>query len=342
MTKIAISAVLVVLLVACADGASPDHAPRASPNTNSEAPDDSVEANLVAQATASAAAATAHAALAESELAQARVERVAVQGTTTARATDQALAVRTTEVALEATQSVAAFTATAEAAAASATAMSWQLSQAATADAASSIARAAQVQLAASATAMALQQHQERVAAEWERDVLLPAKTVALVVLMLICIIGIVLFGARLFNALILHLRIIRDPSGHAIVFQEADGVGRQLVLLPNRSPGAAIQIAPSAAQLHHVVVGAADPDVTMRAQTLEGLAFASKRESRGVAPSTRPLLPEPGALRVLNAQQLPPPSIADSHALQVIDADWRVAEPISLIPVTAQGGARG
>lgn len=45
-------------------------------------------------------------------------------------------------------------------------------------------------------------------------------------------------FGVRLFNALILRVRIIRDPAGHAIIFTERDKQGRQTLLLPNRAPG--------------------------------------------------------------------------------------------------------
>ncbi|NJM41477.1 MAG: hypothetical protein HC853_12280, partial [Anaerolineae bacterium] len=230
------------VLIACGAAATQPEDPFAIPAPPPAAPySDDVRAN----ATAVAANATAQAAYTNAVNARERAREAAVKGTALARATDRALETRGTEVALMATSTAIVMEATQQASSVQATAEAERINQRATLQAQAFLVQATGIALTATGTAMAIQSNQERAAAQWESNVVMPAKKVSIVIFIVLLLLALAFFGVRLFDALILRVRIIRDPSGHAIILPEPDQQGRQAVLLPNRVPGPVLQLAP-------------------------------------------------------------------------------------------------
>ncbi|MCS7352347.1 MAG: hypothetical protein RMM10_12670, partial [Anaerolineae bacterium] len=124
--------------------------------------------------------------------------------------------------------------------------------------------------LQATATAVARAQAAEERAAWWAAHVWAPLQALAAALALLG---GLALAGwaaVRVLDALVLRIRVIRDPAGFPILVPEPDGRGRRMIFLPHRSPGPALVAAPPEAALPRVEAPAADPDATRRAQAVE------------------------------------------------------------------------
>jgi hypothetical protein len=291
--------------------------------------------DIHANATAVAANATAQAAYTAAVRARERAREAAAQGTTVARATDHALVVRATEVALSATATMSAIQASAYSASLEATATAEESArQAARVTQALSV-QATEMAFGATSTAVALLARQEQAAADWEDSVVTPARKVAVAVGIFLLLAASAFCGLRAFDALILRARIIRDPSGHAIIVPELDRQGRQLLLLPHRAPGAVLQIAPPATLPAQVAAEAVDAEVTRRAQLVEAIGITSAGNPQARLPAPRIIgdaraadqlgsLTQAPLLRLIPSHELPPPEIADQHAIQAMDEDWR------------------
>ena len=317
---------LLLICAACSELSAP-------PSASETAPGDF---DVAAKATAVAARSTAQAADAQVSKALADAQRVEAQNTAVAHATDRALDLQMKQVAIAATSTAIAVFATSQSAQLRATDAAFEaelnatreatrVEQQAVVQAAVISAQSTQVALVATGTSVATQTEADVTAAAWQIRVITPAKAIALVVLLGLCLTALGFFGVRLFDAVILRVRIVRDPSGHAIVLPEPDRAGRRLLLLPHRSPGAVLQIVPPTLAPQQVLAEAIDTDVTQRAQVIEAIGVsAAQRPSGGIAiPKPSSLLQAP-LIRVIGPDQLPPPNLADTHAVEAIDADWR------------------
>lgn len=210
-------AVIALFLAACGS-------PRDSDPTLADPPQPTPFADGInAQATASAAAATAQAALVASQQARKRVTQIAAQSTVIARATDRALEVQTTEVAIAETSTALSFEATIQANAIQATDEARRFDQRATADARANEIRAAQIALSATADAVALQHQQEVASADWERNIVMPAKKLVAIALLLVVLAGLIWMGIRLFDALILRKRFLNGRISLPDVSRQAN-----------------------------------------------------------------------------------------------------------------------
>jgi hypothetical protein len=333
-TKIVLLIFLVYpVLAACGNTAPADTDPYAIPAPPPAAP---YSEDVRANATAVAANATARAAYANAVNAREKAREATVKGTVMARATDHALETRGTEVALMATSTAIVMQATAQASAVQATSEADRMNHQATAQAQLFLVQATGITLSATGTAVALQSNQERAAADWESNVVMPAKKVGIVIFIVLLLLALAFFGVRLFDALILRVRIIRDPSGHAIILPEPDKRGRQTMLLPNRTPGPVLQLAPPDVKPQQVVVDGTDADVTQRAQVIEAMSITQHQSQRQAAQRVLGdaiVIPQLGSLtqptvvRLIPTEQLPPAQIADGLAIEAIDADWRRAD---------------
>ncbi len=210
------------------------------------------------------------------------------------------------------------------------------INQRATAQVYAVTAEAERVAAQATRSALALDQQQRAAAAAWENNVVMPAKSVALVIFIGLLLTAFAWCGVRLFDALILRARIVRDPSGHAILIPEPDKQGRQLILLPGRMPGAAIQVTPPERLPNRIISEAVDAEVTQRAQMVEVIGIVAKQSSQspGHAVNARNLitpnlaqLTQAPPIRIIQPEQLPPMGLADANAVQAIEADWRRAD---------------
>jgi hypothetical protein len=321
------------VVAACSNNTPTETDPYAVPAPPPAAP---YSEDVRANATAVAANATAQAAYANAVNALEKAHDAAVKGTAVARATDRALETRGTEIALMATSTAVVMQATLQASSVQATAEAERINQQATVQAQTLLVQATGIALTATGTAVAIQGNQERAAAEWENNVVMPAKKVGIVIFMVLLLIALASFGVRLFDALILRVRIIRDPSGHAIILPEPDKQGRQTMLLPNRTPGPVLQLAPPDMKPQQVVVDGTDADVTQRAQVIEAMSISQGQVQQ--QPVQRVLgdavivpqlgsLTQPTVVRLIPTEQLPPAQIADGLAIEAIDADWRRAD---------------
>jgi hypothetical protein len=335
---------LMLLLTACGSESTPNDseiAPVPAP------PPPATFEDVSANSTAVAANATAQSAYTNAVNARERAREAASKGTAVARATDRVIEIRGTEVAAEATATIIAIRTTAEASFMQATLEANQINQQGTAQAQvislqatqqtqAMNAQTTQVAVIATGTAIAMLRQQEIAAADWENNIVTPAKKMGIVLVIGLSVAALAFFGVRLIDALILRVRIIRDPSGHAIVIPKPDKQGRQTVLLPNRVPGPVLQLAPPQVQPQQVSVDGADADVTQRAQVIEAMSITQHQVQRQpvqrllgdavIVPQLGSLTQQP-VVRLVPAEQLPPAQIADGHAIEAIDADWRRAD---------------
>ncbi len=283
--------------------------------------------NVRANATAIAANATAQAAYTSATTAREKARESAVQSTAIARATDRAIEVETAQLAIAATTSALSAQSTREAESVNATAEAAVIQRQELARNQTFSTQATAIALSATSTAIAVQATGEIASANWQNNVVLPVSKIAVAILVVLALLGIAYFGIRIFDAIILRVRVIRDPSGHAILIPEPDKAGRRTILLPHRSPGAVLQLTPPNASPVQVLAEAVDAEVTQRAQMIEALGITARRSHASparVEPPIAKLLSRPQLIRLVSSQQLPPPEIADEHAIQVIDADWR------------------
>lgn len=246
-------------------------------------------------------------ALAERYRQEAEAARLAITATR-AEAQRRALATREA-VEILATRQALEERATRAALEIQATAAAQAAAMRATEDARAVRATATAVALRATATAVARAAEAEARALWWEERFGRPVRTLAAGLLLLG---GLALAGwaaVRVLDALILRIRVIRDPAGFPILVPEPDGQGRQVIFLPHRAPGPALTASPPDAAPPRVEAPAADPDATRRAQAVElirAVAAGGWREAAGAvrrmeAPAARP------AVEVIPPDRVPP-----------------------------------
>ncbi len=274
-----------------------------------------VTQNAQATATAQSAQSTATAQAAQStQSAQAQ----AAQQRATVHAQNVAATGTAQSVSVQVTQASAASTATADAANAQAT----RASASATATANAANAQATQVSAQATATVSAAQVLAAQEKADWERRLesgraIASFVGAALVLLAAVVIVG---FGAlRFIDAGVLRARVLRDKTGTVLVIGEKDQNGRQMVLIPGRSPGAALTITPPGDTPLQIEAGAVDDETTKRDQAVSLMiaATAGKRNADDV-------LAELTAGEQVRFVDEPPAQLVSGEVKQLMDDDWR------------------
>ena len=280
----------------------------------------------------------------------ANVERQTKQATASAqlrlRATDDALRLSQEKNALEVTRVANVQVAQATQIALDNIASMQRAQLAATAQAGAVAIRATTVSIDATATAVAIMQDNAQRSAEWERDVLIPAKTfitagagiaVAIVVLYLL-----VRFGFKMVDTWVLHARVFRDGRGNITIVTEPDKGGEMQYVQPHLSPAPVLSIGPRGQGRAAVLASAGDVDVTRRAQLVDTIQIGAAHgrvQHRATAfdgglpqlvepaiasarHGLRALLDEP-RINVMSTAEIPA-QIADENAIAAIDADWR------------------
>jgi hypothetical protein len=238
-----------------------------------------------------------------------------VQATVTAQsATSTAMA-----QSAQATRQAAEATATANAASARAT----QVSASATATANAANAQATQVSARATATVIAAQLTVEEEKAAWNQrlESLRAIASFIGVTLVLIAASVIVGFGViRFIDAGVLRARVLRDKTGTVLVISEKDADGRQMVLIPGRSPGAAMVLTPPGTQPLQIEAVVVDEDTTKRDQAIS-LMIAATSGRGGGADELLDELTEGDQIRIVDQ---PPPQVMSGDVRQLIDTNWK------------------
>ncbi len=326
------------ILVACA--AAPDQGTTTS------------DAVALEQARVAADAANARLALAERQARQATAD-----AQVRLRVTEDALRMAQQSEALDATRTANSQVAQATAIALDNIAAQQRAQVAATAQAADIALQATSMSINATSTAISISQDNARRTAQWERDVLIPAKTfimagagiaVAVVVLYLL-----VRFGFKMVDTWVLHARVFRDGRGNITIVTEPGKGGEMEYVQPHLSPAPVLSISRRGQSGATIEASGGDPEVTRRAQLVDTLQLATPRHTStqprltprvptGNAAATgehalpqliepaiataqagfHALLGEPRVNVVTSAQV--PAQIADGNALAALDADWR------------------
>ncbi|MBM3130566.1 MAG: hypothetical protein FJ009_18295 [Chloroflexi bacterium] len=238
-----------------------------------------------------------------------------VQATVTAQsATSTAIA-----QSVQATRQSTEATATANAASALAT----QVGASATATANAANAQATQVGARATATVIAAQIAVEEEKAAWNQrlESLRAIASFVGVTLVLIAASVIVGFGViRFIDAGVLRARVLRDKTGTVLVIGEKDQDGRQMVLIPGRSPGAAMMFTPPGTQPLQIEAGVVDEETTKRDQAISLMIAATSGKGSG-ADELLDELTEGDQIRIVDQ---PPPQIVSGDVRQLIDTNWK------------------
>lgn len=252
----------------------------------------------------------------------------AINGT----ATRQAAQATQTEYAAQstATTQVAQFTATAHAQNIAATATSQaisvlatQVSASATATANAANAQATRISADATATVTAAQVLAAKEKAEWDQRMeafraIASFVFVGCVLIGLAIIIG---FGAiRFIDAGVLRARVLRDKTGTVFVISEKDQDGRQMVLIPGRSPGAAMMIAPPNEKHLQTEVGAVDDETTKRDQAISLMVASGSGNAIRRSEVLRELT-ESNQIKMIDE---PPAQIVPNDVKQLLDGHWK------------------
>ncbi|MBM3128003.1 MAG: hypothetical protein FJ009_05125 [Chloroflexi bacterium] len=215
-------------------------------------------------------------------------------------------------------QSVAA-TGTAQSISAQAT----QVSASSTATANAANAQATQVSGNATATVIAAQVIVEQEKATWNQrlESLRAIASFIGVTLALIAAAVIVGFAAvRFVDAFVLRARVLRDKTGTVLVIGEKDKDGRQMVLIPGRSPGAALMIAPPGVTPLQIETGAMDEETTKRDQAVSLMIAATSGRSGG-ADELLAELTEGEQVRFVDE---PPAQLVSGDVRGLLDGDWK------------------
>lgn len=165
-------------------------------------------------------------------------------------------------------ESARAQSATATSASASATATSVAVSALGTMTAQAVSAQATQVSVNATATVIHERTLSEQNQANVDRQmewVRVGFGFVGVMIAAVIALIGL----ARVLDAVILRLRTLRDPVRGLAIVGERDRNGRNMVIVPDRSPGPVIVMVPNDEHGWSVETPSADRDTTARAQTV-------------------------------------------------------------------------
>lgn len=211
----------------------------------------------------------------------------------------------------------------------------------ATAQANALSAQAASMSLNATATAISISQDNAQRASQWEQNVLIPARTLGILALSCMVLFLAFRYGLKAVEALILHIRVVRDGNGNIMVIMPPDGAGRQQMLQPHLSANPVTSFTP--AGLAEISVGShgGDPDVIRRAQaidalkrapgTLGGQARPERVDSDGLIVPRQLAAPvnssfDDPVIRVVAPTQANHLQLTDGQALAAIDSDWRNA----------------
>lgn len=310
------------------------------------------DAIVLEQARIAAQAANARLAVAERQARQATAEvQVRIQ------VTEDAMRMAQQNDALEATRMANSQLAQATAIALDNLAAQQRAQIAATSQAAEIQLQATSVSVRATTTAIAITQDNARRTAEWERDVLIPAKTLIMagagLAAAVIALYLLVRFGFKMIDTLVLHARVFRDGRGNITIITERDTSGETQWVQPHLSPAPVLSIGRRGAPAAAIETAGGDPEVTRRAQIVDTLQLAAPRKSeraqtaQRIAPEnnsaplsrTLPTLIDPAIataqaglnallaeprINVVAPNQIPQ-QVADNNALASVDADWRL-----------------
>ncbi len=231
-----------------------------------------------------------------------------------ARATATAVSAQST-----ATVQAAQYTATAHAVIVEAT----QVSASATATANAANARATRIAADATATVTTAQVLAAQEKAEWDKR-LEAGRAIASFLGWTIALIAcavIVGFGViRFIDAGVLRARVLRDKTGTVLVIGEKDADGRQMVLIPGRSPGAAMMLTPPGTPPLQIEAGVVDEETTKRDQAISLMIAATLGRGNG-ADELMDELTEGDQIRIVDE---PPPQIVSGDVRQLIDTNWK------------------
>jgi hypothetical protein len=243
--------------------------------------------------------------------------------TATVQAAQRTATVHAQNVATTATvnaQNIAA-TSTAQAVMVNAT----QVSASATATANAANAQMTRTSADATATVVAANVIVEQERATWNQR-LESLRAIASFIGIALALVGalvIIGFGViRFIDAGVLRARVLRDKTGTVLVIGERDKDGRQMVLIPGRSPGAALTITPPDAQPLQIEAGAVDEETTKRDQAVS-LMIAATRGKGGADD----LMDELTTGEQVKFVDEPPPQLVSGEVKQLLDGEWREAE---------------
>jgi hypothetical protein len=216
---------------------------------------------------------------------------------------------------------------------------------AATAQAAQLQIEATSVSVRATATAIAIAQDNAQRSAEWERTVLIPAKTVVMagagIAAAVVALYLLVRFGFKMVDTWILHARVFRDGRGNITIVTTPDRDGGMQYVQPHLSPAPVLSVNRRGIDGPVIDVGGGDPEVTRRAQIVDTLQVGGSARTPQAPPHARAepmrliepaiataragldaLLSEP-RVSVVPARAIPD-KVASSDALTALDSDWR------------------
>ncbi|MBI5651484.1 MAG: hypothetical protein HZC40_13735 [Chloroflexi bacterium] len=243
---------------------------------------------------------------------------IAAQFTATANALSIANTATAQAVSIEQTRASASATATANAVIVEAT----RASASATATSLAANALATRTSNSATATVIAAAIRVEEEKAEWNRrlEAGRAIATFAVATLALIGLLVLVGFAAlRFIDAGVLRARVFRDKTGTIFVIGERDDQGRQTVLIPGRSPGAALALTPPDEKPITIDAHAIDDETTKRDQAISLMIAASAGKS-----DREELLRELTAGDQVQFVDEPPAQLVSGEVKSLLDGQWK------------------
>ncbi len=186
-------------------------------------------------------------------------------------------------------------------------------------------AQATRIAANATATVIAAQTQVEQARADWNRKLESFRALASFLGWSIMLLAGAAILGLlaiRLGDAVILRIRVIRDRTGVPIVVLEPDRRGRQVILAPTRSPGAALSLTPPDQQPLLIAEQAVDPGTTKRDQAISLMIAATSGQGGRDSPTVSvvgDLMND--AIQVVDE---PPRHLLSAEAQTVIDADWK------------------
>ena len=250
------------------------------------------------------------------------------RATTTAQTiqqTETAHAARFTATAnaviVEATRASASATATANAVIVVAT----RESASATATSLAANAQATRTSNDATATVIAAQVYAAQEKAEWDKR-LEAGRALATFVLGTLVLVGIAViigFAAiRFVDAGVLRARVIRDKTGTVFVIGERDQRGRQTVLIPGRSSGAALALTPPEEKPITIDAHAVDEETTKRDQAVSLMLAATSGKPNDRADDLLAELTDSEQIKIVDE---PPAQLVNGDSAQLLDGQWKL-----------------
>ena len=266
----------------------------------------------------------------QSRIATAEADRVVRATDTALRQSRERQASAATQVAAEQSAQSAAIMirATSDALSAAATATSLGNANAAQATA---------VAIQATATANMIENTNAQRAAEWEQNVMLPARMIGLILLGAIGLFLCLRYGIQAVEALILHIRVVKDGRGNIMVIMPPDGQGRQQMVMPHLTMDPVMSLTPPGFAQTTVSSHGGDAEVARRAQAIDALGVtqnanpgATPRQGTSGPRMLQALIDptnnefEAPSVRVLSPGNAGQQQLTDGNAMAAIEADWR------------------